>query len=81
MSSKKIFFFVRMYKMYLISVEGYVNAGVHPLRIRKTSEIWERMKNEQDGTGVKNMSDLVLKEIYRMCGKKNLQKSKLKNTK
>ena len=81
MSSKNYFFFVRMYKMYLISVEGYVNAGVHPLRIRKTGEIWARMKNEQDGTGVKNMSDLVLKEIYRMCGKKNLQKSKLKNTK
>ena len=40
MSSKNFFFFVRMYKMYLISVEGYVNAGVHPLRITKTGEIW-----------------------------------------
>ena len=70
-----------MYKMCLISVEGYVNAGVHPLRITKTGEIWARMKNAQDSTGVKNMSDVVLKEIYRMCGKKILQKSKLKNTK
>ena len=70
-----------MYKMYQISVEGYVNAGVHPLRITKTGEIWARMINAQDGTGVRNMSDLVLKDIYRMCGKKNLQKSKLKNTK
>ena len=67
--------------MYLISVEGYGNAGVHPLRITKTGEIWARMKNAQDSTGVKNMSDVVLKEIYRMCGKKILQKSKLKNTK
>ena len=70
-----------MYKMHLISVEGYGNAGVHPLRITKTGEIWARMKNAQDSTGVKNMSDVVLKEIYRMCGKKILQKSKLKNTK
>ena len=32
------------------------------------------MKNAEDGTGVKNVSDLVLKEIYRMCGKKPYKK-------
>ena len=63
-----------MYKMYLISVEGYVNAGVYPLRITETGEIWARMKNVQDGTGVKSVSDLALKEIYRMCGKKKIYK-------
>ena len=64
-----------MYKMCLISVEGYVNAGVHPLRITKTGEIWARMKNAQDGTGVRNISDLVLKDIYRMCGKKTYKRA------
>ena len=45
--------------MYLISAEGYENAGVHFLRVRKTGEIWVRMKNVHNSLGVKNMSDLV----------------------
>ena len=47
--------------MYLISTEGYKNAGVHILIIRKTGRIWVSMKNIHNGLGVKNMSDLVLK--------------------
>ena len=50
--------------MYLISVEGYKNAGVDLLIIKKTGEIWTKMKEVQDGLGVQNISDLVLKEIY-----------------
>ena len=53
-----------MYKMYLISAEGYENARVHFLRVRKTDEIWASMKNTQDGMGVKKMFVLVLKEIH-----------------
>ena len=67
--------------MYLISVEGYVKAGVHPLVIKKTGEIWVSLKNAQNGLGVKNMSDLILKEIYGIHGTKSLRRSKLKNTK
>ena len=51
--------------MYLISVEGYKNAGVHFLKIKKTDEIWASMKDSGKGLGIKNISDLVLKEI---CG-------------
>ena len=50
--------------MYLISAEGYKSAGVHFLKVRKTGEIWSSMKDVNKGLGVKNMSDLVLKEIY-----------------
>ena len=50
--------------MYLISAQGYTNASVNILKIRKTGEIWVSMKNIGDGLGVKNISDLVLKEIY-----------------
>ena len=50
--------------MYLISDEGYINAGVHFLRVQKTGEIWPSMKNVGSGMGVKNISDLVLKEIH-----------------
>ena len=50
--------------MYLISAKGYRNAGVHILIIRKTGKIWVSMKNVHNGLGVKNISDLILKETY-----------------
>ena len=46
--------------MYLISAQGYTNAEVCFLRVKKTGEIWESMK---EGLGAQNMYDLVLKEI------------------
>ena len=49
--------------MYLISTEGYENAGVHFLRVRKTGKIWSSIKDAHKGFGVKNMYDLILKEI------------------
>ena len=58
-----------MYKMYLISAERYKNATVELLTTKKTSEIWVSMKDVGNGIGVKNISDLVLKEIYGMCEK------------
>ena len=66
--------------MYLISVEEYINVGVHFLKIRKTGEIWPSMKDIGSGLGVKNISDLVLKEIYGIYGKK-LTKEEIKNYK
>ena len=57
--------------MYLISAEGYKNAKVDFLTITTTSEIWVNMKDVGSGMGVKNISDLVLKEIYGICETKN----------
>ena len=53
-----------MYKIYLISAEGYKNSDVHFLRVKKTDNIWVSIKNAKDGRGVKSMSDVILKEIY-----------------
>ena len=39
------------------------------------------MENVHNGLRVKNISDLVLKEIYGTYETKNLRKSKLENTK
>ena len=64
-----------------MSTEGCKNADVHFLKVRKTGEIWASMKDSGSGMGVKNISDLVLKEIYGICETKTLQKSKLTNTK
>ena len=56
--------------MYLISAEGYI----HCLKIGKTDEIWVSMKDSRSGLGVKNIFDLVLKEIYGICGEKKSNK-------
>ena len=39
------------------------------------------MKNVQDGLGVQNISDLVLKEIYSIYKAKNLRKEQIKKHK
>ena len=44
-----------MYKMYLISAEGYKNVHVEFLTIKGTSEIWVNMKDIGSGMGVKNI--------------------------
>ena len=67
---KKIIFFLCIYKVNLISAEGYKNSKVHFLKIRKTGELWISIKDAGDGLGVKSISDLVLKEIYGIYGKK-----------
>ena len=67
--------------MYLISSQGYTNASVNILKIRKTGEIWVSMKNIGDGLGVTNISDLVLKEIYGIYEKRRLTKEEVKNYK
>ena len=79
--SKKFIFFLYIYKMYLISAEGYINADVHFLKIRKTDEIWVSMKEVGSSIGVKNISDLVLKEIHGICETKNPTKGEIKNYK
>ena len=60
--------------MCLISTEGYKNANVEFLTIKITNEIWVSMKDVGSGIGVKNISDLVLKEINGICKTKNLLK-------
>ena len=57
--------------MNLISAEGYKNANVNFLKIRKTGRLWISIKDVGDGLGVKNISDLVLKEIHGIYEKKN----------
>ena len=66
-----------MYKMYLVSAKGYKNSKVDFLTIKTTSEIWVSIKDVGSGMGVKNISDLVLKEIYGICKTKNPSKEQV----
>ena len=67
--------------MYLISAEGYKNAEVDLLIIKKTGEMRTKMKHIQNGLGVQNISDLVLKEIYGIYKTKSLTKEQIKRYK
>ena len=55
--------------MDLISAKGYESAGVN-WKIEETDELWISMKDIGVGSGVKNISDLVLKEIHGICENK-----------
>ena len=63
--------------MYLISAEGYKNAKVDFLIMKTTSEVWVSMKEIRSCIGVKNISDLVLKEIYGICETKDSKKKQV----
>ena len=66
-----------MYKKYPISAEGYKNANVEFLTIKATSESWVSMKDVESDMGVKNISDLALKEIYGICKTKDPSKEQV----
>ena len=47
------------------------------MTIKITSEIWVSVEDVRSGMGVKNISDLVLNEIYGICETKNLSKEQV----
>ena len=57
------------------SAKAYENAKVHTIQVKK--DLWISIKDVGNGLGVKNISDLVLKEIYGKYEKKNQQNKKL----
>ena len=66
--------------MYLISSERYENANFKTLP-DKNGHIWVKMTDVQNGLGVTNMSDLVLKELYVVYKTKNPTKGQVKEYK
>ena len=55
--------------MALMSAKRYNNAKVHTINVK--NDIWASMNDVKKGLGVKNMSDLVSKEIKGAYRKKN----------
>ena len=64
--------------MHVISTEGYKNAGIDLLIIKKTGETWTKMKDTQNGFSIQNISDLILKEISCIYKTKSLTKEQIK---
>ena len=66
--------------MVVITVQAYAEARVHTIKVGSKKLFWVKMIDVQKGLGLKNMPDLVKKEI---CGifetKNHIQKNKRKN--
>ena len=77
LSERFLIIFLCMYKMHLISAGGYKNAEDGAKIVRKTGEIWVSMKDVGSGMGVKNISDLVLKELRGALKTKNPTKEQI----
>ena len=54
--------------MDLISAKAYENAKLHTIQVK--NDLLVSRKDVKNGLGVKNISDLVLKEIYGAYEKK-----------
>ena len=52
-----------MYKMVVITVQNCTDAKVRTITVGNRELFWIKMNDAQEGLGVKNISDLVRKEI------------------
>ena len=64
-----------------ISVKSYTDAKVCTVKIGNKKLFWVKMNDVQNGLGVKNMSDLVRKEIHGIFQTKNPTKDQVKKFK
>ena len=51
------------------------------LRVKKTGDIWAKVKNVKNGLGVQNISHLVFKEICSISKTEKLAKEQIKKRK
>ena len=65
--------------MVVMTVEAYQNPRVHTITVKNKDFFWVKMKDVQDRLGIKNISDLLRKEICGRFGTKDLtEKQKMK---
>ena len=64
--------------MVVIIAEAYQHARVYTITV-KYKDFWGvKMKDVQDGLGVKNIRDLLRREMWDILGKKDLTKEEIK---
>ena len=67
--------FICTYKRYLIWSDGYANAGVLFKRVQSTGKSWASMYDAGSSMAIKNIFDLVLREIHEILKTKIPQKA------
>ena len=60
-----------MYKMVVITVQNYIDAKVHTITLGNRKLFWVKMIGVQNRLGIKNISDLVRKNIQGIYEIKN----------
>ena len=60
--------------MVFITVELYKNAGVDVITVYKEDHFWVKMKDVENGLGIKNISDSSTKEMQGIFETKRLTK-------
>ena len=60
--------------MVVITAEAYQNATVHTISVKNKDFFWIKMKDLQDRLDIKNINDLLRKEICGIFGAKDLTK-------
>ena len=70
-----------MYKMVVITIENCTNAKIHTMEVGNRELFWIRMIDIQNGLGLKNMSDIVRKEIHGIFNTNNPKKVQVKEYK
>ena len=66
--------------MVVITIEKCREANIDVVTMKNSSLFWIKMNGVQEGLGLKNISDLVIKEIKGIFNVKNLHQIKLNNT-
>ena len=70
-----------MYKIVVITVQNYVDAEFHTTTLRNRELFWVKVIDIQNGRGIKNISDLVRKEIHDIFETKNPTKEQIRKYK
>ena len=71
---KRIFFCFVCVRMIVITFQNYTNARVHTITVGNRKLIWVKMIDVQNGLGIKNISDLVRKDIQGIYETKDFTK-------
>ena len=61
---KNYCFFLYIIRAVIITTEAYENAKVDTIKVNNNKLFWVKMIDVQNGSGIKNISDLVRKEIF-----------------
>ena len=67
--------------MLVITVQNYTNAEVHTITVRHKELFWVRMIDVQNRLGIRNISDLVRKDIQGIFEIKNPAKKQVRKNK
>ena len=76
----KYFSFVT-YKMVVVTVHNYTNAEVHTITVGNRELFWVTMTDVQNRLGIKNIPDLVRKNVQGIFETKNLTKKQVRKYK